>query len=306
MSHLKIMEYFPLRVADSIRGVSLERVEEIRLRIGQLIEIRTAFQDLFLPCVGEEPMITLADCQEFLENICFHSVYAWENQLRLGYITLPGGFRVGLGGKVLIENGRIIRIDTPLFFCIRVAREHIGCARSVMHYLVDSSGFPLSTLIISPPGCGKTTLLRDIAREFSCGCSEEILPRCVCVIDERSELAGCWNGIPQLDLGPRCDILDNCPKPDGILLALRALSPNVIICDELGTEADGAAIAKALSAGCAVFTTLHGDTLAAFSARFPKYSNNLFSRYLVLSRRNGPGTLEGIYDKAGRIISEVC
>lgn len=303
MEHLKIIEYFPKRIASSIKNITFEDVEEIRLRIGQMIEVCAGKHNLFLPCEGSDDHITLADCREFLERICFHSVYACEPQLRAGYITLPGGFRIGFAGKVLQENSRILRVDEPVSFCIRIARECIGCSEPVMHYLVNDENIPLSTLIISPPGCGKTTLLRDIARNFSSNVYGG-LTSSVCVVDERSEIAGCWNGIPQLDLGPRCDVLDNCPKSEGILLALRALAPNVIVCDELGTDADAAAVGKALSCGCAVVATLHGNSPEALHTRFSESVSGVFSRYLLLSRRNGPGTIEGIFDENGRIISD--
>lgn len=302
----KLLEFLPERIALSLVNISWDKLEEIRLRVGQRIQLRFSNENYFVSCHAGAEIVTSDDCTEFLERICFHSVYACAAQLKSAFVTLPGGFRVGIAGKILLEDGRIQKVDQPCFFCIRIARECIGCADAVMKWLHDGIGRPMSALILAPPGCGKTTLLRDIARSYSMG-MPTLPARCVCVIDERSEIAGCLEGIPQNDLGPRCDVLDNCPKAEGIMLALRALAPEVIVCDELGGAPDCAAIFQALNSGCAVYTTLHADSYAAFKIRFSEYSNFLFSRYILLSRKNGPGTFEAAYDQHGVLLGgRIC
>ncbi|MDP3486426.1 MAG: ATPase, T2SS/T4P/T4SS family, partial [Bacillota bacterium] len=147
------------------------------------------------------------------------------------------------------------------------------------------------TLVISPPQAGKTTLLRDIARQLSDKGQR------VCIVDERSEIAGCYNGCPQLDVGLRTDVMDGCPKAEGMLMALRALSPDVIITDEIGRAEDAAAIEEALNSGVRVIASAHGSTYEEVAAR-PNLSTllqrGLFQRVVILSNRRGPGTIEYI------------
>lgn len=246
--------------------------------------------------------------QALVDRVCGGSVYAAAEQLRQGFVTLPGGHRVGFGGHaVLASPGQVQAVTDISSAVIRIARAVRGVARPVLpRLLVARPGRAprlASTLVLSPPGAGKTTLLRDLARLASCGVPElGLAPSQVVVVDERSELAGTFRGLPQHDLGPRTDVLDGCPKVEGIHWALRALSPGVLVTDEVGTPADAEALARAAHSGCTLLASAHADDVVQARARpglALLFDLGVFERVVVLSRRSGPGTVERVV-AAGR------
>jgi stage III sporulation protein AA len=166
------------------------------------------------------------------------------------------------------------------------------------HILINND--VMNTIIISPPRCGKTTLIRDMARIISDGSDRYNLSgKKVCIIDERSEISGCYNGIPQMDVGLRTDVLDNCPKGEGIMMAIRSMSPEVVVCDEIGTYRDIESIIMALNSGVRLITTIHGFGIEDLYKRkvFDEIiENHVFHRAVVLSTGDGAGTIEYIYD----------
>ena len=182
---------------------------------------------------------------------------------------------------------------------IRFCREIIGCSNKLMPYIIAGKRI-INTIIISPPKCGKTTLLRDMVRNISDGISKLGLDGMkVCVVDERSEIGACYSGIPQMQVGIRTDILDNCPKSKGIMLAIRSMSPDVIVCDEIGTRGDMESLLMALNCGVSIITTIHGEGIEDLHNRavFNEIvENKVFKRAIVLSGKRGVGTIEGIYD----------
>lgn len=246
----------------------------------------------------EEPLI-----QALVDRVCGGSVYAVAEQLRQGFVTLPGGHRVGFGGRVILGAQLSVHAVTDISSAaIRIARALPGVARPLLPrlLLVRPGRRPqlASTLVLSPPGAGKTTLLRDLARLASCGVPELGLPGAqVVIVDERSELAGTFRGVAQHDVGPRTDVLDGCPKVEGIHWALRALSPGVLVTDEIGTLADAEAVARAAHSGCTILASAHADDVAQ-ARRRPGLSQlfelGVFARLVVLSHRNGPGTVERV------------
>ncbi|WP_300384370.1 stage III sporulation protein AA, partial [Clostridium sp.] len=181
---------------------------------------------------------------------------------------------------------------------IRICREVIGSSEGLMKY-ISSKNRVYNTLIVSPPKCGKTTILRDITRNISYGVKNIGLEgKKVSVIDERSEIAACYNGIPQLDVGIRTDVLDSCFKKDGMIMAIRSLSPEVIICDEIGTEGDIEALNMAFNSGVNILVTIHGYSIEDICNRkvFKELiENSILERVVVLSNRYGVGTIEKIY-----------
>ncbi len=279
-----------------------ESLEEIRVRALRPVMVM-APEGKYLTSRGEltdDANIALhasmADCGFILERISQHSLYAIEQEMRSGYISLLGGYRVGFCGKPVTEEGRVRHFTNMTSFCIRIAREHKGCADKVMPWLFRA-GELMSTLVLSPPRCGKTTIIRDIARQLSLGAHGRLWQ--VVIVDERSEIAGSCRGVPQNDVGPMTDVLDACPKAEGMRIALRAMSPGVLVTDEIGSQEDRRCIIDAAGAGVAVIASAHAASVEEALKR-PVLSEllteGLFGRVVVLSRARGAGTLEGVYD----------
>jgi stage III sporulation protein AA len=275
-------------------------IEEIRIRTNRPIEITMGGKTMFLPY-----LVNTEDANQLLNKISHHSIYALEEELRRGYITIDGGHRIGLAGKVILEGGKVKALRDISSFNIRIAKEKIGIADSLIPALYDRQW--QHTMIIGPPQTGKTTLLRDIARVVSSGDSgSSISAKKVGIVDERSEIAGCVNGIPQLTFGPRVDVLDACPKAEGMMMMIRSMSPDVLVVDEIGRLEDTEAILEAVNAGVKLIMTTHGDSFEEIQKR-PSlqeiFKLQIFQRFIELSRMNGPGTITRIKDINGKEIS---
>ena len=198
-------------------------VEEVRLRIGRPVECVIANQSFFLGEQGKKlgraegaPLFKKEEAAILVNRLSMHSLYTLEEEIRRGYITIQGGHRVGIAGKVVLDGGKVKQIRDITSFNIRIARQIPGAANLILPLLVEK-GQVQSTLIISPPQCGKTTLIRDLARQISYG-TKDLRGKKVCIVDERSEIAGCVNGVPQQDVGPRTDVMDGCPKAEGMMM----------------------------------------------------------------------------------------
>lgn len=273
---------------------SLNKLQEVRVKIGKPLSIVLDNNETIFNYV-----ITRDDVKAMIQKISNYSLYAFEEDIRQGYITIQGGHRVGLAGQCVIEDNSIKTIRNITSLNIRVCREVIGCSNSLMNHLVENNRVN-NTLIISPPKCGKTTLLRDITRNISNGVSQIGLKgKRTVVIDERSEIAACYNGIPQMNVGIRTDVYDNCIKSHGMMMAVRGLSPEVIICDEIGTYKDMEGLIMAYNSGVSIIATLHGRNIEELYRR-PVFreivENNIIDKVVILSAKKGVGTIEGIYD----------
>ena len=293
----------------------LENLEEMRFRVGQPLQLCGRNLDAFLhrdAGITDDPAeaypVTDEILKRLIQAVTQSSLYAVEDELRRGFVTMPGGHRVGVGGRaVLYENGHVRTIRSFNGVNVRIAKEQLGVANQLEPYLrLAGTAKLFNVLILSPPQCGKTTLLRDLARQFSEGTlySEKRAFK-VSVVDERSEIAGCADGVPQFLLGPRTDVLDACPKAEGMLMMIRSLSPDIVVTDEIGRKEDRDAILEAAHAGVAVLTTAHAANLEEWKRR--PYMSELFEagafdRYVLLSRRRGPGTIEQVLDKRGNIV----
>ena len=237
-----------------------------------------------------------------MQKISNYSLYAYEEDIRQGFITIKGGHRIGIAGECVMENGKVKTIRNISSVNVRIANEVIGCSDKMLQYVISNNRV-YNTIIISPPKCGKTTILRDLTRNISNGVpSLGLYGKKVAVIDERSEIGACHFGIPQNDLGVRTDILDNCLKREGMIMAIRSLSPEVLICDEIGTKGDIEALMMAFNSGVNIITTIHGFAVEDLYKRLvfkELLDNEILERAVVLSSRRGVGTLENVYDLKG-------
>ena len=281
-----IFDYVPKAIEQELKNVSrhlsFQEIEEIRFRVGRPIEITANRKTVFLPY-----LLSREEAEQIMEKLSKHSFYTLEEELKRGYITIEGGHRVGLAGRVILEEGRVKGIRDVSSFNIRIAREKIGVAEAFVPFLYESRWH--HTMIIGPPQSGKTTFLRDLARIISSGVKKHnIPPYKVGIVDERSEIAGSVNGIPQLTFGPRVDVLDACPKAEGMMMMIRSMSPDVLIVDEIGRQEDTAAILEAVHAGIRLIMTTHGESLEEIQQRpslQPIMNQDIFTRFIELTRK---------------------
>ncbi len=278
--------------------ITKEKLYEIRIKIGQPILVYSKYGESIVNYICSKE-----DIKNLIKKTVGYSLYAYEEDLRNGFITIKGGHRIGIGGECINEHGQIKGIRNISSVNIRISSEVIGCSNKIMKYIVSKDKI-YNTIIISPPKCGKTTILRDIARNISSGIDDaDILDfkyygHKVTIIDERSEIAACYMGVPQNNLGIRCDVLDNCKKKDGLIMAVRSLSPEALICDEIGSEEDVKALFTAFNCGVKIITSIHGSCIEDLSKRKILSSlieNEIIERVVVLSSDNGAGTIKNIY-----------
>ena len=279
--------------------LQFEELQEIRLRTGHPIIIFYRGTEKILPVISTERSI-----RETLDYVSNYSLYAYENELRQGFITIEGGHRVGMAGQVLIENGRVKNMKQVSSLNIRISHEILSCADKLFPFITYNKQL-YHTLIISPPRCGKTTILRDLIRQISDG-NKWIKGCTVGVVDERSELAGCYQGVPQNHMGMRTDVLDGCPKADGMIMLIRSMSPQVVAVDEIGAPEDVQAIKYAMHCGCKMLSTVHGESLEEIQKK-PLFAQlvkeQCFERYVVLGNRKHIGEMIAVYNKFGE---EIC
>lgn len=298
------------KVLANVPSSLLTRSSEIRIRAGQPLQLTADNGDYFVGPDGEPLkstsgayICTCGDLVQTLQLISHNSLYAYEEELRMGYITIAGGHRIGLAGQAIVQGGNLVAMKNISAMNIRLAREVRGAADLVAGYVIAGPRQVQNTLIISPPRCGKTTILRDLTRQISSG-----IPRLgfygvqVGLVDERSEIAACQDGVATTDLGPRTDVLDGCPKAVGLLMLIRAMAPSVVITDELGREADAIAIKEALYAGVSVIASVHGRTVSDIAHRphiGELVNEGRFERFVILSDTPSAGTVEEILDGTG-------
>ncbi|HWT77077.1 MAG TPA: stage III sporulation protein AA [Mobilitalea sp.] len=306
---LKILS-LKLRTIMGKLTLEFDKLQEIRLRMNAPLLIIYGNKEAFITedaKMVDNPskavLITKNEIRETMEYISNYSLYAFEEEIRQGFITINGGHRIGIAGKIIIEDDVIKGMKHISFINIRLAHQVKGCADPVLPYLINKQAFGIyHTLIISPPRCGKTTLLRDIIRQLSDG-SQYQEGMSVGVVDERSEIGACYMGTPQNELGIRTDILDCCPKAKGMMMLIRSMSPQIIAVDEIGSKEDLDAIDYVIGCGCKLIATVHGNSLEDIRNK-PTLSElvkkRLFERYVILSNVKGIGHLEEIYDTDGK------
>lgn len=299
-----------LRKAFNMAVQETDTLQEIRLRADapMLLKFRDGIKYLsrensLCNNTKDAVIVSAGEIRETMEYISNYSMYAYEEEIKRGYLTIAGGHRIGIAGKMLCENGDVRGIKYISCLCIRLAHEIIGCSNQVLQYLFEKDDF-LDTLIMSPPGFGKTTLLRDLIRNLSNGCEQHIGGYQIGIVDERSEIASCYLGIPQNDIGKNTDVYDSCPKEIGIMYLLRAMSPQIIAIDEVAGKKDMEAVERAFGCGCRLLATTHASSYYELKNKSNwkrVLEQNSFKRYIeiVHSRLN---TEYRVLDEYGQVI----
>lgn len=301
-----ILKVLPWDVRSIIQKEKLEfeYLQEIRLREGKPLIFLYHDTEVIPGAKARRPyLVTKDNIREMLEYISNYSLYACEQEMRQGFITIEGGHRVGMAGQVIMEEGKIKNLKYISSINLRISHEVKNCADKIFPYITYNKQM-YHTLLISPPRCGKTTLLRDIIRQVSDG-NMWVKGCTVGVVDERSELGGCYLGNPQNEMGVRTDILDRCPKAEGMIMLIRSMAPQVIAVDEIGAQEDVHAIEYAMHCGCKMLATAHGYSMEEIQRKpiFEKLvQERRFERYVILSNRYQIGGIEAVYGENGSLL----
>lgn len=310
----ELLKIFSIGLRNVITKINLDfnKLQEIRLRVNSPLIIIYDNKEFFVTKQSqlsnkeiEAVVITKNEIRETMEYISNYSLYAFEEEIKQGFITIQGGHRVGIAGKIILDEDKVKSMKHISFINIRLSHQIKGCANIVIPYLISNEKMDIHhTLIISPPRCGKTTLLRDIIRQLSNG-ESDMDGITVGVVDERSEIGSCYMGIPQNDLGIRTDILDCCPKAKGMMMLIRSMSPRIIAVDEVGLGEDVEAIEYVINCGCKIIATVHGSSIEDVRSKpilGRLVKEKIFKRYIVLNNKNSIGHVEQIFDERGSII----
>ena len=285
---MELMNALPAAIREELRGLDMSRACDIRLLADRPCAVTTMEGEIRTrACVsGQE----IYDAAQALSRRTLRMSPA---STGAGFLTLRGGHRMGLCGRVICQGQMIRALREISSFCIRIAGQWRGAADGLLPHLTDEHGRCRSILIVGLPGMGKTTLLRDSLRRLS------EAGRRVCVVDERSEIAAMCDGLPQLEVGPCTDVLDGCGKEAGFRWLLRSLSPEVLATDELSSLSDAQAVLEAIHSGVSVLATVHGrelDSVRSRSALYPLVRSQAFDRYAMLDPRE-TGKLAGVFDR---------
>lgn len=291
-----ILKYMPRNIYEVLKEyANTYGINEIRLRTGNNIILKFCGKEIITKyVVAKEEILNI------LLGISKNSIYSIQNDINNGFLTIKGGHRVGVTGEVVLEDGKIKNIKNISSMNIRIAREIKGAANKLIGYIVNGNNIS-NTLIVSPPGCGKTTILRDLIRQIS------NMGKNISLIDERGELASMYEGKAMLDIGSRTDVMSFCPKHLGITLVTRSMGPDIIATDEIGSMLDVDAIKNATLTGVNLLLTMHGRDLNDLKRNKEMteiIAEGYFDVIVFLSSRYGAGTIEKIMKGKGDL--SVC
>ncbi len=281
------MEEIAALFPDIVKKKILKRcddLEEIRVRVNKPIILRYGQAEEITECC-----LSWQQIFQILQKLCENSIYSYQEQICNGYITVKGGHRIGITGSVVMKDNKVINISHISSLNFRIAKEVIGCSKKILKYIIDiDNNSILNTIIVSPPGFGKTTLLRDIVRNLSNGIPDIGFKGVnIGVADERSEIAAMYNGIPQNDIGIRTDVLANIPKSIGMKMLIRSMNPKVVVADEIGSKEDIDVIHYAICSGVKGIFTAHGKDMKEFLANpilKTIYNSNMIERLLFIDK----------------------
>lgn len=260
----EIIKYFPNQIYNLIKNTieqdsKIEKeLEEIRIRAQRPILLKTRQADLII-----DYLVTTSEILQIIERLCENSIYAYKNQICEGFLTIKGGHRIGITGTAVVEQEKIINLKYITSLNIRIAREIKNCSNDILTQIIDKENNSIfNTIIVAPPGKGKTTMLRDIIRNISNGIPSMNFKGMTCgLVDERGEIAAMYKGIPQNEIGIRTDVIENISKEKGMKMLIRSMAPEVIACDEIGSKEDIQAIQQAMTAGIKGIFTIHGKNM---------------------------------------------
>lgn len=260
-----IRRLFPITVYNAIEeNLDTEKLQEIRMRAGKPITVQYGGKYWYLSRGGITEdlshglVVNSVELNSCVVNAAEHSIYAYNDDIKNGYMTLQGGVRLGICGEVITDNLKIITVKNYSAVNIRIPHEIHGFANGIMSDIVAKN---CSALILSPPGGGKTTLLRDIARQLS------DTGRNVLIVDERGEIACCSDGVPSMDVGARTDVYTGGSKKHAIECGIRAMRPDVIVTDEIFGDEDAEILREAVGSGISVIASAHASDPTSFAKR---------------------------------------
>ena len=296
-----ILRCFPTKISKKIEGyflsenTNLNLLEEIRIRTNRPIILKIGKEERKI-----EHIVNQEEILETLQHICDNSIYSYQTQICNGYITMQGGHRVGITGNVIMKEGKVTNINYVSSLNFRIAKQVIGSSTKLIPYVIkEEENSIYNTLIVSPPGVGKTTILRDLVRKLSNGI-EQIRYKGINigVVDERGEIAAMYRGVPQNDIGIRTDVLDNVSKALGLTMLIRSMAPKVIVADEIGNKDEVKPIMYAICSGIKGIFTAHGSSIEdiKINPTLRELSENgVFERIIFLSDTKEKGNIEKVY-----------